>query len=97
MHMSTEKYEATGYGHNFDSLIISNQFRASYPMRRFAGEKYPNNTHVYLTEHCKLAIDEARRKEGLTHHRRSCIVHSSISTRSLSIIWCRSIRIAQGG
>jgi hypothetical protein len=62
--MSIENYEATGYGHDLDLLIISNQFRASYPMRRGAGEKYPNNIHIYLTEHCKSALGEARRKEG---------------------------------
>jgi hypothetical protein len=63
--MSTENYEATGYGHDLDLLIISNQFRASYPMRRGAGEKYPNNTHVYLTEHYKLALGEAKKKGGM--------------------------------
>ena len=48
--MSSENYEANGFGHNLDLLIISHWLHVSYPMRNGCREKSIWITHIYLIE-----------------------------------------------
>jgi hypothetical protein len=50
--MSSENYEANGYGHDVDLLIISHSLHVSYTTRVGRTEKNIQITHIYLISFC---------------------------------------------